>query len=97
MGIELISHNHDSGDLHYNLGGWQWLRDFAIRNGISINEFADSNDGQDLSEATCLALAVAIENHQEEYNEVFAGAGYGPAPAEEHARIWRESSGFEQW
>ena len=97
MGIELISHNPAGGNLHYNWDGWQWIRDFAHTSGISSGEFANSNDGEDLSPATCQALALAIEKHQRQYNEIFAGTYYGPAPAREHARIWRESNGFEQW
>ena len=96
MGIDLISHNRNSRDLHYNLAGWRWLHDFASNNGVDIGGFVGSDDGEDLSSLTCLAVALAIENHQPEYNEAFAGSGYGPAPAEEYARIWRESSGFER-
>jgi hypothetical protein len=97
MGIELISHNPEAGNLHYNWEGWRRIREFARTNGISPSEFADSNDGNDLSAATCRALATAIERCQRQYNKIFAGTYYGRAPAREHARIWRESDGFEQW
>ena len=97
MGIELISRNPEAGNLHYNWDGWRWIREFAKASGIKPGEFAESNDGDDLSPATCRALATAIESHQREYNKVFAGTYFGRAPAREHARIWRESDGFEQW
>jgi len=97
MGIELISRNPEGGGLYYNWEGWRWIREFANANGISPSEFAESNDGDELSPATCRALATAIEGHQGEYNKVFAGIHYGRAPAKKHAQTWRESDGFEQW
>jgi hypothetical protein len=97
MGIELISRNPEAGNLHYNWDGWRWVRELAKANGISPSELAESNNGDELSPTICRALAAAIERHQREYNKVFAGEYYGRAPARKHARIWRESDGFEQW
>jgi len=97
MGVDLIPRNPGGGGLYYSWEGWRWVREFANANGISPSEFAESNDGHELSSATCRALAIAIENHQREYNEVFAGTCYGLAPARKHARVWRQSDGFEQW
>ncbi len=97
MGIELIPRDPGGGTLHYNWEGWRRIREFANANGISPGELAESNDGDEISPATCHALAAAIEGHQEEYNKIFAGAYYGRAPARKHALIWREAGGFEQW
>jgi hypothetical protein len=97
MGIELVSRSSEGGSLHYNWDGWRWIREFATANGISPVEFADSNDGDELSPVTCHAFATVIDSHHKEYNKVFTGAYYGRAPAKKHARIWRESDGFEQW
>lgn len=97
MGIELLPRNPEGNSLHYNWEGWRWIREFARANGISPDEFAESNDGDGLDASTCCALADAIENHSQEYNKTFAGTYFGRTPARKHARIWRESDGFEQW
>src|SRR5260221_4771778 len=97
MGIELLPRNPDAVSLHYNWDGWRWIREFARANGISSSEFAESNDGNDLNSATCCAVANAIESHSREYNKIFSGTYFGREPARKHARIWRESDGFEQW
>src|SRR5580704_13283412 len=96
MGVELISHNSQAGNLHYSWKGWCWIREFARENGIDTGEFAEYNDGDELGAAACQALASAIERHESEYNKTFGGGCYGSDPAKEHARVWRESSGFEQ-
>ena len=97
MGIELIPRDPGGSTLYYSWEGWRWIRELAKADGISPGELAESNDGDEISPATCRALAAAIESHQEEYNKIFAGAYYGRTPARKHARIWREADGFEQW
>lgn len=97
MGVELISRDQSGRDLHYSWDGWRFLREFACKQGIDAAQITDSNDGNILSAAICRAVANAIESQPSEYDKFFAGPAYGPAPAAEHARIWRESSGFEQW
>lgn len=97
MGVDLVSRDRSGRDLHYNWDGWRFLREFASKQGIATAQITDSNNGDTLSAAVCHAVANAIENQPSEYNKFFAGPTYGPAPAMEHARIWRGSSGFEQW
>lgn len=97
MGMDLVPLNDNLKNLHYNWEGWRWIRDFAEKNGISTQQFSDSNDGEELAASICSAMADVIEKHQGEYNQVFGGPHYGVDPAQIHARIWRESSGFEQW
>jgi hypothetical protein len=96
MGIELISRDQNGRDLNYNWEGWRFLQEFASKQGIDADQITGSNNGDTLSAAICHAVANAIESQPSEYNKFFAGPAYGPAPAKEHARIWRESSGFEQ-
>jgi hypothetical protein len=97
MGVDLLSRNHSVGNLHYSWRGWSWIREFARENGIDTSEFAEYNDGDDLGAEACRALADAIERHESEYNKTFGDGCYGASPAREHARVWRESFGFEQW
>ena len=97
MGMELIPLNPGASGLRYSGEGWRWIRHFAHRNGVATDQFSEWNDGDPLDAETCCALATAIERNQSEYNKVFAGKCYGPSPADGHAGIWRESSGFEQW
>jgi hypothetical protein len=96
MGVELISCDQNGRDLHYNLDGWRFLQEFASKQGIDAAQITASNNGDILSAEICHAVANAIESQSSEYNNYFAGPAYGPSPAKEHARIWRESSGFEQ-
>lgn len=45
----------------YNWTGWSWLVEKLDEWGVDISEFADMNDGDEISEATCRAVADAIE------------------------------------
>lgn len=66
MGVELISHNSQAGNLHYSWKGWCWIREFARENGIDTGEFAEYNDGDELGEVSRCDRETLIKNNLRE-------------------------------
>jgi len=102
MGVDLIPKNKNSHGLKYNWSGYRYICQFALRHGVPTEEFVYGIVGitssEFISAETCRKMAKAIEANAAEYNAAFGGnpepSGYGDAPAEEHARFWRESQGL---
>lgn len=89
MGMDLVP-RRGSLCLHYNWSGWRALGE------IVPVMLAGSNDGDWLRAAECREIAEAIEANRDAYNDAFAGDAYGPDPATEHAKAFRESGGMRQ-
>jgi len=74
----------------YNWAGWSALAEYLEQWGVDISEFSWMNDGDEISEKTCLAVADAIEAHLAEVDEdkrVFL---------KHNIEIWRTCGGFLQ-
>ena len=91
MGVDLVPRNRAVDLPHYNWSGWRTL------DNLTSVELAGSNDGDYLSAADCRAIAQDIETQASDYNNAFAGDYYGPNPALEHAKAFRECRGCWQW
>ena len=55
--------NEGDPHLHYNWTGWRFLQEFLETNGVDIEEFSGSNDGDLISRKTCKAVAECIEKN----------------------------------
>lgn len=75
----------------YNWAGWNILRNKLIEWKVDTSELKSLNDGEVISERTCLAIADAIEKHAHELDEEHAGWLEG------HIIRWRTCGGYEQW
>ena len=96
MGMDLVPRNKSQEELHYNWNGWIFLVKQLKTWGVDTLEFAFRNYHEYISAKTCRAVAAAIEQHKDEYNGAYAGDRYGPKPAADHVKWWRESSGVWQ-
>lgn len=73
MGMDLKPVNPSPGAPHhedgtvkwgrYNWSGWRWLTEHLDEWGVDTSEFKGMNDGDPISEATCIKVAEAIEQH----------------------------------
>ena len=97
MGMDLIPRLRVVDPLHYNWSGWRGLVQFLDKLGVDTFEFDGCNDGHSICAASCRKIADAIEAGRDKYNKMFAGESYGPDPATEHAKQWRESRGMRQF
>jgi hypothetical protein len=97
--MDLVPVNKGSETLHYNWSGWRWLIERLIRWGVDISEFA-GNDGELISDATCKAVADALEKRSEELLEEESDEqprAWVKRLTTEDARAWRQSGGFWQY
>lgn len=75
---------------HYNWIGWTTLIRLLKEWGIDISEFSESNDGEVISQKTCLLVADAIERHLTLMDEDCRRW------LEPHITLWRTCGGYEQ-
>ena len=75
----------------YNWAGWNILRNKLIEWKVDTSELKSMNDGEVISERTCLAIADAIEKHAHELDKDQSGWLAG------HIIRWRTCGGYEQW
>ena len=97
MGMDLVSKKGKG--LSYNWSAWVSLSEFLKAKGISVAEFAGSNDGARIRAQTCRLVADTIERNADEYNRLFGSTipgADGEKPAAKHAKLWRNSGGFRQ-
>lgn len=74
----------------YSWSGWSWLIENLERWGVNVAEFRGCNDGEVISEATCKAVADAIEKNIHEFPQ---------SDREwllEDVILWRTCGGYEQ-
>ena len=74
----------------YNWTGWSILRNKLRIWGVDTSELKSMNDGDVISERTCLAIADAIEKHAHELNKEDGWLA-------NHIERWRTCGGYEQW
>lgn len=100
MDLEPISPNaeapryFETGDViwgRYNWSGWSRQIDLLDQWGVDTSEFAGMNDGDVISQATCEAVADAIEAHLEELSPEEA-SWLSPKIA-----LWRTCGGYRQF
>jgi hypothetical protein len=75
----------------YNWSSWKWLLDHLKIWDVDVHEFSGMNDGDVISEATCLRVADAIEAHLPELDPV---EREWLAP---HVALWRTCGGYYQF
>lgn len=75
----------------YNWGGWSRQIDLLQQWGVDVSEFSGVNDGEVISEATCKAVADAIEQHLPELSPI-EQTYFGRKIA-----LWRTCGGYRQF
>jgi hypothetical protein len=73
--------------LSYNWPAWRELRNLIESWGIPTSEFVDHNNGDKISETTCVEVAKAMEENIESIPEWLS----------EDIAAWKNSGGFRQW
>ena len=76
----------------YNWSGWSWLLQHLERWGVLTDEFQYTNDGDVISEETCIRVADAIEQHVSELDEPDDTKVWLMG----HVILWRTCGGYEQ-
>ena len=74
----------------YNWSGWSFLQNLLNEQGVDLSEFSGYNDGEVISEATCLKVADAIEAALPTLSE---REREWLTP---HIQRWRTCGGYEQ-
>jgi hypothetical protein len=90
MTMDLRAKNHPH-DLGYNWYGWDYLARMLDGLGVDTSEFKGCNDGHPISEATCKAVADALEKY------LPAMSAEDRKWLEPDIQSWRNCGGFEQW
>lgn len=100
MGMDLIPQN-PSDDAptdewgvtpgRYNWAGWHYITTKLEEWGVPLDEFANSNNGDIISEATCKLVADAIEQHLPELPEE------DRTWLTPHVALWRTCGGYAQF
>jgi hypothetical protein len=78
----------------YNWSGWGALMDFLSDHGWDkddMSEFAGTNDGYVISDATCKKVADTIEKFKVDYTAIFVHG------IDQDIQLWRTCGGYEQW
>ena len=75
----------------YNWNGWYYQIDLLEKWGINTSEFAGTNDGYEICETTCLAVANAIEKHLPELSK------QDQEWLQPKIIFWRTCGGYRQW
>lgn len=94
MGMDLIavkSKIPQDTNLHYNWAGWRWIVNHLEQWGVPMDEFSGLNDGDLISEATCIKAADALDAHWDELT-----------PEEQEwlkndSNSWRNCGGYQQY
>ena len=80
----------------YNWFGWGTLMDFLSDHGWDkddTSEFAGTNDGYVISDATCKKVADTIEKFKTDYTAPFVLV----PDVDQEIQLWRTCGGYEQW
>lgn len=75
----------------YNWAGWGWLLDKLEDWGLDLSEFSGSNDGDAISEETCVKVSKLIAEHLPELEPD------DRSWIEKHVQLWATCGGYEQW
>jgi hypothetical protein len=86
MGMDLTG-----AGLSYNWWAWRRLLELLASWCVDVSELTCTNDGDLISEQTCLAVADAIEVHLNELSDTEYDW------LEPHIELWRNSGGVTQW
>lgn len=85
---------YEDGDAiwgRYNISGWSYFRQLLEQWEVNTDELSGMNDGEVISEETCLEIADAIERNldtmQQDDREWL----------EPKIALWRTCGGYEQW
>lgn len=84
----------DSGEAvwgRYNWAGWRWLLDRLHEWGLDTSEFSGCNNGDVISEETCVKVSKLIQDHLPEFDET------DREWISEHIPLWATCGGYEQW
>lgn len=85
---------HADGEIkwgRYNWSGWRWLVDHLNEWGVDTSEFKGMNDGDPISEGTCIKVAEAIEAHLDELEL------RDQQWLKNHPTLWRTCGGYLQY
>ncbi len=91
MGMDLTPIKDKTKQLRYNCAGWVQLIKLLNKWGANTSEFSGSEDGSVISEATCIAVANAIESHLPELSNNHQEW------LQPHIDLWRNCGGYKQW
>jgi len=81
-------------ELHYNWYGWERLCRFLRHHQVDLSEFRGCNDGDPISEATCIKVADTIDKFYPELADPPHSTG---EDWNEDAICWRTCGGYKQY
>lgn len=92
MGMDLSPQRGDeSHSVSFNWSGWSYFLLLLREWGVLTNEFVHYNDGAPISEATCIAVADAMDKHMPTLHE------RDRKWLEPKVNAFRHCGGMEQW